>query len=74
MIENVASMIQDLPGFSTDKVQQLIALKVIKDQMESEQALVAQIVGQSVQFEPETYTGDGQRSSSQTGRNVDVRA
>lgn len=74
MIENVSSMMQELPGLSTEKVQQLIALKVVKDQMESEQALAAELVDMSVQFRPDTYMADGQPSSPQPGSNVDVRA
>lgn len=74
MIENVSSMIQELPGLATEKVQQLIALKVVKDQMESEQALAAELVNMSVQFHPDTYMADGQPANPQPGSNVDVRA
>jgi hypothetical protein len=55
-------------------VQQVIALRVVRDQMEEQKDLVAQVVNGPQQVASQVYDGHGQVVPTPAGSSVDARA
>lgn len=68
---SINAAVQTYANTSNEQVQELISLSVVKDQMESEKNLVAQLVTPAAPSAP-GYTQSGDLATDPTGKSVDV--
>ena len=72
MDSSPSAAVQSTPQVPNDQVLEIISLKVMKDQMDSQKYLVSMLMSQSLQFTASTYTREGVPTQALPGGTIDV--